>query len=603
VNKKIWARSAPILFVVLLLLACGGGGGGTSGPALVANLPPVANAGIDQTVGVGVTVNLDGTASSDANNDSLTYSWVLTAQPTGSKASIADTKAPKTSFIADVPGRYTASLVVSDGKSSSNSAVVTVTSTWILKSFVIADQTDSYKSLCASPVISFVIPVRLNEDNLLDFFVHYWCSAPTTGGVLTTATPDVLVALVSQSDGSYKASNEQVFGSKEYKLGGASRKYVRGDINGDGRDDFAFAMNWEDGRLAADPTTNATQLSVLLSTTGSTYKVERLGNPNWNHAVEIVRNADSVDVVTSGFACCRNTQAFRWRSGVFSDVSTEYLSSFSSNWASAFRAIHDPTTGLLQHIAGVATRQAPSVKEYSLSEIGIQLVRKNTTGFSLLSEFWKKVAFTVNWTSWQLTTGTNSVVLVNGKQYFGGAYDEICIMPPLRSGGPRFVVAKVGVAADKLGRTLVPGGHYSELDTVPANILDFYEIANGVELKSVTSPMVNEEIVSNYNRFECKDINGDSLPDLVAYAFTRPGFNERIAERGKPTVYINNGKEQLVRADISALPGHSAGNELQSVMTDVNADGVTDLLLFGSATDSGGGAIEVHLLRSPLRAP
>jgi len=68
-------------------------------------------------------------------------------------------------------------------------------------------------------------------------------------------------------------------------------------------------------------------------------------------------------------------------------------------------------------------------------------------------------------------------------------------------------------------------------------------------------------------------------------------------------VYINNGKEQLVRADISALPGHSAGDEPQSVMTDVNADGVTDLLLFGSATDSGGGSIEVHLLQPVLRAP
>jgi hypothetical protein len=156
----------------------------------------------------------------------------------------------------------------------------------VLKSITISDANELYKNQCANPVIQFVIPVRLNNDAQQDFIIHYWCPAGINWGKeLSIPTPDALVAQVSQPDGSYKTANEQVFGSRFYSLGGASRKYVRGDINGDGRDDFAFAMNWEDGRLAANSMTNATEPSVLLSTFDGGYRVKRLGQRNWNHSV------------------------------------------------------------------------------------------------------------------------------------------------------------------------------------------------------------------------------------------------------------------------------------------------------------------------------
>ena len=45
------------------------------------NLAPVANAGLDQTVGAGVLVNLNGNGSSDPNSDKLSYQWIQTAGP------------------------------------------------------------------------------------------------------------------------------------------------------------------------------------------------------------------------------------------------------------------------------------------------------------------------------------------------------------------------------------------------------------------------------------------------------------------------------------------------------------------------------------------
>lgn len=589
--------------LALVLAACGGGGGASSpASAPPANAPPTAVLGGAQTVGVGATVSLDGSASTDPNNDPLTYAWVLTTKPTGSSAALTNSSTARPSFVADIPGTYVASLIVSDGKVNSAAASVSITSSWILKSFAIADPSAYYKDQCDFPSIQFVIPVRLNEDALMDFIVHYWCSSPLPWGrEITTPTPDALVALVSQSDGTYKVANEQVFGNRLYRLGGASRKLVRGDINGDGKDDFAFAMNWEDGRSGARPETNATESSVLLSTPEGGYRVTRLGKANWNHAVEIVRNPNSVDVVFAGFV--GPLQAFRHQSGSFSEVSAEYRSDSSGNWASSFRAIPDPATGVVQQIAGVASRQVPNSTEYAMSEWGIKLFSKSSLVWTAVREFWTKVEFTVKWISWQLTQGTNSVISVDGKQYFGGAYDEMCVMPALVKGGPQLLVAKMGAAQDTRGRTLVAGGTYSEQEAAPVNFFNFFDPTPGADFKPRPSPVVNEEINSNFNFFDCKDINSDGLPDLVSYAFTRPGFKERVAERGKPTVYLNNGKGQLVRIDLTALPGHSAGNELQGRLVDVNGDGIVDLMLFGSATDRGGGSIEVHLLRGQLKLP
>jgi hypothetical protein len=347
--------------------------------------------------------------------------------------------------------------------------------------------------------------------------------------------------------------------------------------------------------------TNATEPSVLLSTFDGGYRVKRLGQRNWNHSVEIVKNSNSVDIVYAGFV--RDVQAFRYQNNDFFDISSEYRSEYSGKWGSTFRAIPNPSNGIVEQFASAADRMVSNVSDYQVAEWGIRLLKKDYFTWSIVKEFWQKVDFTVNWLSWQLTSGTNSVVTVNNKQYFGGAYDEMCVMPPLVAGGPRLIIAKMGAAKDSKGRVLSAGQAYSELEAVPANFFNFFEINSATEFRPLASPIVNEETQSNFNFFDCKDINNDGLPDLVSYAFTRPGFSERVVERGKPTIYLNNGRGQLVKVDLGFLPRYSSGNELQSVMVDVYQDGIIDLLLFGSTTDFGGGNIEIHLLNSDIRLP
>jgi hypothetical protein len=90
------------------------------------NAVPVANAGTNQNVTASTLTTLDGTASTDADLDGLSYTWSLISKPSSSNAALSSTTSPKPTFTPDVAGTYVASLVVSDGKDRSPTAVVTV---------------------------------------------------------------------------------------------------------------------------------------------------------------------------------------------------------------------------------------------------------------------------------------------------------------------------------------------------------------------------------------------------------------------------------------------------------------------------------------------
>lgn len=93
------------------------------------NTPPVADAGINRSAVVGSAVMLDGSASSDADGDPLTYKWDIPTKPPGSSATITGDTSAKPSLSLDAEGIYLVRLIVSDGKVSGTPATVTITAT------------------------------------------------------------------------------------------------------------------------------------------------------------------------------------------------------------------------------------------------------------------------------------------------------------------------------------------------------------------------------------------------------------------------------------------------------------------------------------------
>lgn len=95
--------------------------------ASIGNAAPVAYAGADQNVLVGSMVKLDGTKSTDANYDLLTFNWNIKSKPDGSNALLSSNTDGQPSFKTDVLGTYVVSLVVSDGKANSDTSLMKVT--------------------------------------------------------------------------------------------------------------------------------------------------------------------------------------------------------------------------------------------------------------------------------------------------------------------------------------------------------------------------------------------------------------------------------------------------------------------------------------------
>ncbi len=88
--------------------------------------PPDADAGPDQTVLEGLTVQLDGSGSGDPNSNTLSYDWSFIQDP-ASSTNLTGSNTVSPSFVPDVPGDYIVRLIVNDGTSDSDPDEVTIT--------------------------------------------------------------------------------------------------------------------------------------------------------------------------------------------------------------------------------------------------------------------------------------------------------------------------------------------------------------------------------------------------------------------------------------------------------------------------------------------
>jgi hypothetical protein len=120
-------------------------------------------------------------------------------------------------------------------------------------------------------------------------------------------------------------------------------------------------------------------------------------------------------------------------------------------------------------------------------------------------------------------------------------------------------------------------GRIREGSTPAYQSLLTYEIAGGKLIKR-DGIIVGEDTKVSFNKYQCRDINGDGYVDIVGYPDT---VGSPDPKKGRPVIYINNGQGKLVAfssADFPVAP--DCYGYTRTRMADLNQDGIEDLMVF-----------------------
>jgi hypothetical protein len=165
------------------------------------NRAPVADAGPNQAALVGAGVSFDGGASSDADGDSLNFSWQILAAPAGSAAALVGAAASSAEFTPDLAGSYEIGLVVDDGDLSSTRDPVRLTAVNVGDSFLLQLRypvTDAEYSDTLERIVSVsAVESRLYIFDTVDYH-QTWLDLPLVP-TSVSVSPDGLYAAVGHN--------------------------------------------------------------------------------------------------------------------------------------------------------------------------------------------------------------------------------------------------------------------------------------------------------------------------------------------------------------------------------------------------------------------
>ena len=163
------------------------------------NATPVANAGADQSVRYGATVQLNGTGSSDADGDPLSFSWTFVSRPTGSAAALIDAAGPTPTFVADAAGDFVLSLVVNDGRVNSAPDTVIVTTS---NSAPVADA-GADQTVAIGALVTLDGSASSDADGNLLSYAWSLLSRPTTSSAVLLGADSSTPSFAADANGDY----------------------------------------------------------------------------------------------------------------------------------------------------------------------------------------------------------------------------------------------------------------------------------------------------------------------------------------------------------------------------------------------------------------
>jgi len=178
---------------------------GESYLSAVPNQPPVANAGSDQTVPIRQPVSLDGSASTDPdNNTPLTYAWSFVSKPAGSAATLANADTSLASFTPDAVGEFRIKLVVTDSRGAASEPAFVAVNTE--NSAPIAEAGDTQAIISIGTTVQ--LDGRTSYDPDGDPITYQWTlTQKPEGSTATLSNPSSsMPTFVADKNGSYVAT-------------------------------------------------------------------------------------------------------------------------------------------------------------------------------------------------------------------------------------------------------------------------------------------------------------------------------------------------------------------------------------------------------------
>ena len=425
---------------------------------------------------------------------------------------------------------------------------------------------------------SILLPIDLNLDTFDDLVVSYFCSPKTSGQYLDTPTPDAIIAFKNNGDQTFSIANSEVFGSQTIQLGGATRKGVLADFNGDKYLDILYALNREDGRGQSCENcgaSNEAPQKIILSNGDGTYAVTELGFSEWTHAVDAVQMpSGNYDAVISGFR--NNTvTGLRYIDGSMQEV---------SDYASPGGPVNRFGASTLRFLPELTPAAGSMLAVSDSGDCGIQV---NLSSFSKASGAWSfvdKTDFNCRTISNAYEGYTNEVgdlplITIDGQDYTGGGFgnEESCTLELTPGDAP---VAVVQFSAQPIAGNYVEGVVYKQGDLPVQNRLNVFDVSD-TALVLKTGVVVNEKIDALYRIDACRDINNDGYDDVVLLQ-NAGGGGEATNTRAEPIIYLNDKENHLVKLDLAGIPlvDKSEDYLVHGFLADMNGDGIEDLVYF-----------------------
>jgi len=558
-----------LTLIIPLLISCGGGGGGSAReiPAVTPSFNVSAAAGVNGSISPSMVSVVQGQTAAFTVTPETGYS-VLSVS--GCNGTLSENTFTTGTILA------ACSVTVQFGKYMS-----TVFET---VAYEFPYPSDTLDNLCienptsVGAATSILLAVDLNLDTFNDLVVSYFCSPKISGQYLDTPTPDAIIAFKNNGDQTFSLANSEVFGSETIQLGGATRKGVLADFNGDKYLDILYALNREDGRGQSCENcgaSNEAPQKIILSNGDGTYAITELGFSEWTHAVDAVQMpAGNYDAVISGFR--NNTvTGFRYIDGSMQEV---------SDYANPGGPVNRFGASTLRFFPELTPAAGSMLAVSDSGDCGIQV---NLSSFSKASGAWSfvdKTDFNCRtipnaYEGYTNEIGDLPLITIDGQDYTGGGFgnEESCTLELTPGDAP---VAVVQFSAQPIAGNYAEGVVYKQADLPVQNRLNIFDVSN-TALVLKTGVVVNEKIDALYRIDACRDINNDGYDDVVLLQ-NAGGGGEATNTRAEPIIYLNDKDNHLVKLDLAGIPlvDKSEDYLVHGFLADMNGDGIEDLVYF-----------------------